>query len=148
VESIVWASSCAGSYGLSSGGGQGIVHGIGHGISANWGGHHGLINMVVAVPAEKYNLSACPDRFAEMAEAMGVDTRNMSKMQAAEKWIEEVENMLKDLGIQTGNLTKQFGVQKELIPDLIETSVAGVAKRSNPRDYNHDEIVQLYESLL
>jgi alcohol dehydrogenase class IV len=147
-EKICWCTSLAGGYGLGSGGGQGIVHGIGHGLSANWGVHHGLANMVVTIPAERYNLPACPERFADMAQAMGVDTRNMSTMQAAEKWFEEVERMLKDLNIETGNLTERFAVQKEYIPDLMNLSVAPLCKMSNPRDYNYDEIVKIFESLL
>ncbi len=147
-EAITWASSLSGGIGLNSGGGQGMVHGIGHGISANWGTHHGLANMVVTVPVSRYNLPSAPERFAEMAHFMGIDTRGMTSIQAGEKWIEEVDRMLKDLGVQTGNLTEQFGVEKDYIPGIIETSVAGLAKRSNPRGYNYDEVVALFESLL
>ena len=88
-EAITWASSLSGGLGLNSGGGQGMVHGIGHGISANWGTHHGLANMVVAVPVSRYNLPSCPERFAEMAQFMGIDTRGMTRIQAGEKWLEE-----------------------------------------------------------
>jgi len=147
-EKICWASSMAGGLGLNSGGGVGIVHGLGHGLSANWDLHHGLANMVVTLPLESYNLPSCPGRFADMAAAMGVDTRSMSVLQAAEKWIEEVEKMLKDLNVETGNLTRRFGVQKDYIPGIIETSVAALGKRSNPRDYNYDELLKLFESLL
>ena len=69
-------------------------------------------NAVVPLPLERYNQPSCPDKFAEMAEAMGADTRGLTKMQASDKWFDEIERLLDDLNIRTGHLNEQFGLQK------------------------------------
>lgn len=148
-KSIVWASTLSGGFGLNSGGGIGIVHGLMHGLSAMYDSHHGLVNAAFTIPGERYNQSACPERFAEMAQAMGVDTRGMTKVEASDAWFEEVERLLADLNFETGNLSKQFGLRKEDIPHIIkEQYEGGFMAQGNPRNYDYDEVVALFESQL
>ena len=84
-----------------------------------------------------------------MAEAMGVDTRNMTKMQAADKWFDEVESLLKDLDIRTGCLNEQFGLKKEDLEHIVIDQYSNdFCAQGNPRDYNFDECLQLLKDLL
>jgi len=147
-ENMCWAESMA-SVGLGFGGGVGIVHGLGHGLSVLHDCHHGLANAVVTIPLERYNEPSCPNRFAEMAEAMGVDTRGLTKMQAADKWFDETERLLSDLNIRTGNLNEQFGLQKKDVKHIVKWQYANdFAREGNPRDFNFDDCVRLLESML
>jgi len=147
-ESICWASSMT-AIALCMGAGVGLVHGMGHGISVMRGVHHGLANAVVTVPMERYNQGVCPDRFAEMARYMGVDTGNMTKMEASDRWFEEVDQLLEDLGIQTGNLNKQFGLTKDECAHIIKYQYSNdYAREGNPRDYDYEELYDLFTSLL
>jgi methanol:N,N-dimethyl-4-nitrosoaniline oxidoreductase len=147
-ENMCYAESMA-SVGIGFGGGVGIVHGLGHGLSALYGCHHGRANAVVTLPLERYNEPVCPEKFAEMAEAMGVDTRGMNKMQAADKWFDEVERMLADLNIKTGHLNEQFGLKREDLEHIATNQYANdFAREGNPREYNLEECVKLLEDLL
>jgi alcohol dehydrogenase class IV len=147
-ENMCWAESMA-SVGLGFGGGVGIVHGLGHGLSVLHDCHHGLANAVVTIPLERYNEPSCPNRFAEMAEAMGVDTRGLTKMQAADKWFDETERLLSDLNIRTGNLNEQFGLQKKDVKHIVKWQYANdFASEGNPRDFNFDDCVRLLEDML
>ena len=147
-ENMCWAESMA-SVGLGFGGGVGIVHGLGHGLSVLHDCHHGLANAVVTIPLERYNEPSCPNRFAEMAEAMGVDTRGLTKMQAADKWFEETERLLSDLNIRTGNLNEQLGLQKKDVKHIVKWQYANdFAREGNPRDFNFDDCVRLLEDML
>jgi methanol:N,N-dimethyl-4-nitrosoaniline oxidoreductase len=147
-ENMCWAESMA-SVGLGFGGGVGIVHGLGHGLSVLHDCHHGLANAVVTTPLERYNEPSCPNRFAEMAEAMGVDTRGLTKMQAADKWFDETERLLSDLNIRTGNLNEQFGLQKKEVEHIVKWQYANdFAREGNPRDFNFDDCVRLLENML
>ena len=84
-----------------------------------------------------------------MAQAMGVDTTNMTKMQASDAWFTEVERLLNDLNIQTGNLNKQFGLKKEDIPHIVRVQHSlDLTVQGNPTDYNFEELVALFESQL
>jgi methanol:N,N-dimethyl-4-nitrosoaniline oxidoreductase len=147
-ENMCWAESMAG-LGMIIGGGSGIVHGLAHGISVLRGVHHGLANASVTLPLERYNEPVFPEKFAEMARAMGVDTRNMTTMQAADKWFEEIERLLRDLGIQTGDLNKRFGLQKDDIKHIVKYQYDNdFAIEGNPHEFNFDDCVTLMESML
>jgi alcohol dehydrogenase class IV len=146
-ENMCWAESMA-ALGLMLGAGAGIVHGLGVSFGAITGCHHGLANAVMTIPAERYNQPACPDRFAEMARAMGVDTRGLTKTQAADKWFEEIERLLADLNITTGHLNEQFGLQRQDLEHMVTVYSNDFGREGNPRDFNFDECIQLLESML
>ena len=147
-ENMCWAENMA-SVGIGFGGGAGLVHGLGHGLSSLYDVHHGLANAVVTLPLERYNESACPEKFAEMAAAMGVDIRGMSKIQAADKWFDEMERLLKDLNIETGNLNKQFGFQKTDVEHVVLNQYANdFTREGNPRDFNYEDCVKLLEDMV
>ena len=147
-ENMCWAESMGG-VGIGFGGGAGIVHSLGHGLSVLHNVHHGLANAVLTVPIERYNQPACPEKFAEMAEAMGVDTRGMTTVQASDKWFDEIERLLKDLNIQTGHLHEQFGIQPDELEHIIKLQYENEFPREgNPRAYNFEECLELFKSVL
>ena len=147
-ENMCWAENMAG-VGIAFGGGAGMVHALGHGLSTLCEVHHGLANAVVTLPLERYNEPACPEKFAEMAEVMGVDTKGMTRMQAADKWFDKMERLLKDLNIETGNLNKQFGLQKKDLKHIVKWQYENEFPREgNPRDFDFDDCVKLLESML
>jgi lactaldehyde reductase len=133
---------------LHFGGSVGIVHGIGHQLSALTDCHHGRANAVGTLVLERANEASCPDEFAEMAKAMGVDTRGMTKIQAADKWFDEVERLLKDLNIESGNLNKQLGIQKKDLEYMTNIYSNDFSQEGNPRDVGYDECLKLLESML
>jgi alcohol dehydrogenase class IV len=148
-EKICWANTLGSSLGLNTGSGSSLTHGLSHGVSATCDIHHGLANMVVIIPTQRYNQPTFPDRYAELAEAMGVDTRGLSKMQASDKWFEEVERMLKDLNVETEHLNKQFGFKKEDCGYLVKEQYGNdMCSIGNPKEYNFEELVKLYESMV
>ncbi len=149
AENICWSNTLGSSLGLSSGAGAGITHGLSHGVSGNCDIHHGYANMVVMVPTQRYNQPVCPDRFSELAEAMGADIRQMTRIKASDRWFEEIERMLKDLNVEIGHLNKQFGFKKEYCGFLVKEQYGNdLCSIGNPQDYNYEEIVRLYESMV
>jgi alcohol dehydrogenase class IV len=146
-ERMCWAESMGG-LGIAFGSGAGIVHGVGHQLSALTDCHHGLANAMLTIAGERYNQSSCPEKFALMAGAMGVDTRGMTEMQAADKWFDEIERLLADLEIKSGQLNKQFGLKEKDIDHMVKIYSNDFCHQGNPRDFNYDETVQLLKSLL
>ena len=80
-------------------GGLGIIHSISHAVSAFYDSHHGLNNAIALPRVWEFNMPTNYKRFADIATAMGVDTKNMTKVQAAEAALEEAIRLLKDVGI-------------------------------------------------
>jgi formaldehyde dismutase / methanol dehydrogenase len=146
-EAMCWAEQLGGT-GVQFGGGVGIVHAFGHHISALTGAHHGRANAALTLAGERYNEPACPEKFGEMARIMGIDTRGLTKMEAADKWFDEVERLLVDLDITSGHLTEQFGFTKDdikLIRPHLPTDYVVVA---NARAFNLDEWCKMVEGAL
>ena len=65
-------------------GGLGIIHSISHAVSAFYDTHHGLNNAIALPRVWAFNMPVAYQRFADIAEAMGIDTHGMTEVQAAE----------------------------------------------------------------
>ncbi len=80
-------------------GGLGIIHSISHAIRAFYDTHHGLNNAVALPRVWAFNMPVAYARFADIAEAMGVDTHGMTKPQAADAALAAAIRLLRDVGI-------------------------------------------------
>ena len=80
-------------------GGLGIIHSTSHAISAFYDTHHGLNNAIALPRVWAFNLPTHYKRFAEIAQAMGVDTYHMTDVQAAEAALAAGIRLLRDVGI-------------------------------------------------
>jgi len=146
-ERMCWAATMGG-IAIGFGAGAGIVHGLGHQISALTDCHHGLINGVLTLAGERYNQTAAIDKFAAMTRAMGVDTRNMTELQAADRWFDEMEKLLKDLKITPGHLNEQFGLQKKDLDHIVKVYSNDFCSQGNPKEFNFEECVKILEDNL
>src|SRR5512144_1052436 len=80
-------------------GGLGIVHSISHAVSAFYDTHHGLNNAIALPRVWAFNMPPAYERYADIAEAMGVDTHGMTKVQAAEAALKAAVRLLRDVDI-------------------------------------------------
>jgi methanol:N,N-dimethyl-4-nitrosoaniline oxidoreductase len=80
-------------------GGLGIIHSISHAVSAFYDTHHGLNNAVALPRVWAFNMPVVYQRFADIAEVMGVDTRGMTTVQAAREALRASIQLLRDVGI-------------------------------------------------
>ena len=145
-EAMASAATMA-SIAIGFGAGAGIIHGLGHQISAVTDVHHGRVNGVLALAGERYNQPACAEKLADLAAAMGADTRGLNTLKASDKWFEEMERLLKDLEFVPGHVHEQFGLNKEDIPHIARVYSNDFCSEGNPRSYNYDEVVKLLESV-
>jgi methanol:N,N-dimethyl-4-nitrosoaniline oxidoreductase len=77
----------------------GILHSLSHAVCAYYDIHHGLNNGIGIARVWEYNQPAAVERYADIAEALGEDTRGLSATQAADRAIEAVIRIAKDCGI-------------------------------------------------
>jgi formaldehyde dismutase / methanol dehydrogenase len=80
-------------------GGLGIIHSISHAVSAFYDSHHGLNNAIALPRVWEFNMPTNYNRFADIAEAMGVPRNGKTDVQMAEAGLEAAIRLLKDLGI-------------------------------------------------
>jgi len=146
IENMAWAQMIA-SMTYNMGGGMGMVHGLAHMVSVIKDAHHGYTNAIMMIPVERFNVVSAPDRFAEIATAFGVDTRGMTKIQAAESALDEMEKLRNDVGITDISL-KQFNFNDADVEHTVKWSLNDLSKEANPRDITGDDIRKIMKSMM
>jgi len=96
-EGMMYAQYIAGQAFNSAG--LDAVHSISHATSAHYDTHHGLGNAIATFPVWEANLPMAYRKFARIAQAMGVDTRGMSDVQAADAALMATRRLADDVGI-------------------------------------------------
>ncbi len=146
-ERMSWAATMGG-IGIGFGAGAGLVHGLGHQVSALTDCHHGRINAILMLAGEEYNRPEITDRLAALARAMGVAPAEMGDGEAADAWFDAIEELLIDLDIQPGELNKQFGVEEKDLGRIVDIYKNDFCSQGNPRDYNREELIELLKGQL
>ena len=146
-ERMAWASTMGG-IAIGFGAGAGIVHGLGHQISALTDVHHGRINGVMMLAGERYNQPAIIGKLAALTRAMGIDTTGMTEWEAADHWFYEIEQLLKDLDITPGHLTEQFGIQEKDLDHIVSIYKNDFCSQGNPMAFDYDEVTAVLKGAL
>jgi alcohol dehydrogenase class IV len=146
-ERMCWAATMGG-IAIGFGAGAGIVHGLGHQISALTDCHHGRINGVLMLAGERYNQPAITEKLAALTRAMGIDTTGMSEWEVADRWFDEIEQMLKDLDITPGHVAEQFGLQEKDLDHIVNVYHNDFCSQGNPREFDHDEVIALLKRVM
>src|SRR4029079_9207299 len=79
--------------------GVGLVHAMAHVIGARHGVHHGTANAICLPHVIKFNSDEIGARYRKIAEAMSVDTRNLSDEEAGHAAANAVTDLLKKVGL-------------------------------------------------
>jgi methanol:N,N-dimethyl-4-nitrosoaniline oxidoreductase len=146
IENLAWAQFLASmSYGM--GGGMGMVHGLGHMVSVIKDLHHGYTNALMLMPVERFNVVACPERFKEVGDAMGLDVRHMNAVQAADKTLEAIERLRNDLGIPQVPL-KQFGFSEKDVAHAAKWVMNDISREANPRHMDAEQVKEILRSCI
>jgi len=93
----------------------------------------------------EFNAIACPEELAIIAQAMGERIEGLSATEAAQRSVEAVRMLCKDIGIPE-KLT-ELGVTKDDIPRLAEGTVMGNVE-TNPRRTTLEDVVRTFEAAL
>lgn len=119
----------------------GAIHCLGHTIGGLYDVHHGL-SMAIFMPyVMEYNLGACPERFVDIAKAMGENVNGLSLMEAARKSIDGVVNLSRMLRIPT---LKEVGVKEQDFEELSKIALADETSLANPRKMTLDGMMEIF----
>jgi alcohol dehydrogenase len=106
------------------------VHSMGEAIGGMYDTHHGLIMGVLMPHVMRYNLMACPTRYAAIAKAMGENIADLSQMDAAEKAVAAVQRLNRILDLPA---LKDLGVEEGSFADLSKIAMENLGTVDNPR---------------
>jgi alcohol dehydrogenase class IV len=121
----------------------GVVHALAHTLGARFGVPHGLANAMLLPQGMRYNLESCAERYALVAEAMGVRTAGMSNEEAARSAVEAVRELALRLGLPTR--LRDAGVPRDSLRECAEQSLSDGSIVYNPRQADEAGLVKLLE---
>jgi len=124
-----------------------MVHGLGHMLSVIKDLHHGYTNALMLMPVERFNVVACPERFKEIGDAMGLDVRHMNAVQAADKTLEAIERLRNDLGIPQVPL-KEFGFSEKDVTHTAKWVMNDISREANPRRIDEEQVKEIMRSCI
>jgi alcohol dehydrogenase class IV len=136
-------ASCMGGMSFNNAG-LGLVHSLAQPIGAYFHLPHGVTCALYLPVVMEFNASACPEKFAAIADAMGQDVSVLPKEAAAERAVFAVRNLLAKMGLP--KKLSQLGVFFQLDQNMLDEALAAVPTRNNPRTADREQIVQLFEA--
>lgn len=124
----------------------GYVHSMAHQLGGLYDLPHGVCNAILLPYVEMYNKQVCPERFADIAKAMGEKIEGLSPEEAADRAIDAIKKIASDIGIPSG--LKELGAREEDLELLAEHAMQDVCRLTNPRELSKEDIIEIYRKAL
>ena len=121
----------------------GIVHAMAHIVGGRHGVPHGIANGILLPYGMRYNLDACPDRYALVAEAMGVRERGMGEKEAAASAVDAMCQFTKR--IAHPQRLRDVGVPKEDLEACANATLTEPSMFTNPRPGELNEVLKMLQ---
>jgi len=122
------------------------VHALSYGLGGKFHVAHGLANAILLPEVLRFNLSASPERHADVALALGV--KPMETVEAtALAGIERLQELSRACGIPQH--LSEIGITEDVLPELadIAMNVTRLLK-NNPRVVTKEDAITIYTKLL
>jgi alcohol dehydrogenase class IV len=122
-----------------------LVHGMSQPVGAHFHIPHGLSNAMLLPVVMEYSLSGAPERYADIARAMGQGEEGASGEVMPEEAVTAAHRLNQDLEVPS---LSEFGVEpqrlRELAPVMARDALASGSPANNPRVPTAQEVEELY----
>lgn len=125
----------------------GYVHAMAHQLGGFYDLPHGVCNAILLPAVEDYNAKVVPERFVDIAKAMGKDVTGLSSADAAAAALTAIRELSADIGIPAG-LKDLKGFKESDIPTLATNALKDVCGLSNPKQATQEEIEAIYRAAI
>jgi aldehyde dehydrogenase (NAD+) len=121
----------------------GLVHAMAHSVGALFKVPHGLANSILLPHVMLFNLESCADRYALVAQAMGLDTRKLSDEEAARAAADAIWELTRRMGLP--QRLREAGVMEEGLAAAADLSLSDGSIVYNPRPvFEVEEVLAIY----
>ena len=120
----------------------GYVHAMAHQLGGFYNLPHGVCNAILLPYVCEFNLISNLNRFRDIARAMGEMIDGLSTNEAADKGINAIRRLSREVGIP--QTLKELGVQPEDFELMAGNALKDACALTSPRKYTKDEVVELY----
>ncbi len=124
--------------------GLGIDHAMAHTLSAYYDVPHGVACAMLLPIAMEFNADVTGTKYKDIAEALGVDTKNMSQEEYRKAAIDAVKKLSVDVGIPT----KCEKILASDLDNLASDALKDACYPGNPKEATHEEVKALFEKLM
>jgi len=121
------------------------VHALEYPVGVRAGSTHGAGNGLLLPYVMEFNIPACTERLATVADLLGDAVDSLSAREAAQAAVESVQRLKADIGIPMR--LRDLGVEKEELPSLAEATTAITRLlEMNPRPLDLDSLQGILEN--
>ena len=124
--------------------GLGIDHSMAHTLSAHYDTPHGVACAMLLPIAMEFNKPVVTKRLAEIAVAMGVDTKRMTDDEAADAAIVAVRKLSEDVSIPK----TCKGLVEEDLDQLAKDALADACYPGNPREATPEQVKDMFRKIM
>ncbi|MBI4776407.1 MAG: iron-containing alcohol dehydrogenase [Deltaproteobacteria bacterium] len=136
---------CMGAMAIRSSG-IGAIHAVSYPVAMKYHLSHGLAIALMMPAVMEFNLMANREKYASVAEAMGVRMTGLSTHDAARASVEAVRSLTTEIGLPTR--LRDAGVNQDDFADFARVVVKRYAHHlaNNPRQVHEEDIVSIYQA--
>jgi len=121
----------------------GLVHAMAHSLGAVCRIPHGLANGLLLSRVMAYNLDEIPDLMADIAVALGAETRGMEPLEAGRAAIEKIDALTREIGLS--RRLSELGVDEKALSECAELSLSDGSIIYNARMvFGEEEVLGIY----
>lgn len=122
----------------------GYVHAMAHQLGATYHLPHGICNAVLLPHVQRFNLTANPEKFVDIAQAMGKEVHGLTTEEASQLAIEAMNELARKVNIPA--TLAELGVNQGDIDKLSESTLNDVCCLTNPRQATKQEIAEIFQA--
>jgi alcohol dehydrogenase len=125
--------------------------GLAHALAmplGSWDLHvpHGVVLAVTLPHVMEFNYLAEPDRFVDVARALGESVDHLPRLSAACRAVGAVRDLARDIGIPRG--LSEFGVREEHVASVVEEAMKSGNVPVNPRRASAEDLTRILRQAL
>jgi alcohol dehydrogenase len=124
----------------------GYVHSMAHQLGGFYNLPHGVCNAILLPAVSQYNLIACPQRFADIAVALGENIDGLSPMDAGQKAIDSIRKLSAAIGIPAG--LKELNVKEGDLKTMAENAKKDACQLTNPRKATLEQVIGIFKAAM
>ena len=121
----------------------GAAHSLAHPLSTLCNIPHGMANAICLPYVMRFNAEVSANLYAKVARCFGIDTSNLSDMQAAERAIQAVIDLNTRIGIPP--TLADAGATQDQLENLAKKAFDDPSHGSNPRTCTQADLLMLYQ---
>jgi alcohol dehydrogenase class IV len=120
------------------------VHALAYPLGGKFHIAHGVSNALLLPHVLRFNFSAAPERYAEVAVALGVE-RNCSDLGTAERGVEYLSQLSRDCGVP--QKLSELDIPRAAITEMAKSAMKVTRLlKNNPRELAEADAVRIYEA--